>query len=173
VPVELRGVQHSLERAWPAAACASAITTHVHGHDDLGLQHGVSLLLLSPQVIFGMLGGMLAGAVLGATRLFDNRYKRLIGIYGSGVSEARRPADSCTVCVCVRMRVRVRMRVCACACARGVGSGTTTTTIQRDTHTHTWCGPCAHPRGLLQPQHCSSCSSSSSTTCCLAAPSAR
>lgn len=29
-------------------------------------------------------GGILAGAVLGCTRIFDNKYKRLIGIYGAG-----------------------------------------------------------------------------------------
>lgn len=36
------------------------------------------------QVIFGILGGALAGVVLGATKIFNNKYKRLIGIYGSG-----------------------------------------------------------------------------------------
>eukprot|EP00879_Flechtneria_rotunda_P028933 GHRR01031174.1.p1 GENE.GHRR01031174.1~~GHRR01031174.1.p1 ORF type:complete len:613 (+),score=115.99 GHRR01031174.1:727-2565(+) len=34
------------------------------------------------QVVFGMIGGIIAGTVLGATRIFNNRYKRLIGIYG-------------------------------------------------------------------------------------------
>jgi hypothetical protein len=36
------------------------------------------------QVLFGLAGGYLAGLILGATRLFDNKYKRLVGIYGSG-----------------------------------------------------------------------------------------
>jgi hypothetical protein len=37
-----------------------------------------------PQVLFGMGGGVIAGAVLGCTRVFNNKYKRLIGIYGAG-----------------------------------------------------------------------------------------
>jgi hypothetical protein len=41
-----------------------------------------------PQVIFGMVGGVIAGFVLGCTKLFDNKYKRLIGIYGAGACRA-------------------------------------------------------------------------------------
>jgi hypothetical protein len=29
-------------------------------------------------------GGVIAGVVLGCTRVFNNKYKRLIGIYGAG-----------------------------------------------------------------------------------------
>lgn len=47
------------------------------------------------QVIFGMLGGMLAGGIMGATKLFDNKYKRLIGIYGAGGWECLCCADVC------------------------------------------------------------------------------
>jgi len=36
------------------------------------------------QVLFGMAGGIIAGFVLGCTKLFNNKYKRLIGVYGSG-----------------------------------------------------------------------------------------
>lgn len=35
--------------------------------------------------MFGILGGLLAGVVLGCTRLFSTRYKRLVGIYGSAL----------------------------------------------------------------------------------------
>lgn len=37
------------------------------------------------QVIFGILGGIIAGFVLGCTKLFNNKYKRLIGIYGAAL----------------------------------------------------------------------------------------
>ncbi|KAL4424127.1 hypothetical protein ABPG75_001428 [Micractinium tetrahymenae] len=37
------------------------------------------------QVVFGILGGLLAGVLLGCTRLFSTRYKRLVGIYGSAL----------------------------------------------------------------------------------------
>eukprot|EP00878_Enallax_costatus_P024159 GHUV01025756.1.p1 GENE.GHUV01025756.1~~GHUV01025756.1.p1 ORF type:complete len:597 (+),score=94.95 GHUV01025756.1:384-2174(+) len=37
------------------------------------------------QVIFGILGGIIAGAVLGSTKLFNNRFKRLLGIYGAAL----------------------------------------------------------------------------------------
>ncbi|WIA18744.1 hypothetical protein OEZ85_003434 [Tetradesmus obliquus] len=37
------------------------------------------------QVLFGMGGGIIAGAVLGCTRIFNNKYKRLIGIYGAAL----------------------------------------------------------------------------------------
>jgi hypothetical protein len=36
------------------------------------------------QVVFGIIGGIIAGYVLGCTKLFNNKYKRLIGIYGAG-----------------------------------------------------------------------------------------
>jgi hypothetical protein len=38
------------------------------------------------QVLFGMAGGIIAGYVLGCTKVFNNKYKRLVGIYGAGVS---------------------------------------------------------------------------------------
>lgn len=31
-----------------------------------------------------MIGGIIAGYVLGCTKMFNNKYKRLIGIYGAG-----------------------------------------------------------------------------------------
>lgn len=40
--------------------------------------------MLHLQVVFGLIGGIIAGVVLGATKFFNNRYKRLIGIYGAG-----------------------------------------------------------------------------------------
>eukprot|EP00775_Hariotina_reticulata_P012218 gene12218-12356_t len=47
------------------------------------------------QVVFGMAGGIIAGFVLGCTKLFNNKYKRLIGVYGSGgrrwINSNRRP----------------------------------------------------------------------------------
>lgn len=39
---------------------------------------------LALQVLFGMAGGIIAGFALGCTKLFNNKYKRLIGVYGSG-----------------------------------------------------------------------------------------
>lgn len=41
--------------------------------------------VLALQVIFGMLGGILAGIVMGCTKTFNNKYKRFIGIYGAGM----------------------------------------------------------------------------------------
>jgi hypothetical protein len=35
-------------------------------------------------VVFGILAGLLAGGLLGCTRLLNNKYKRLGGIYGAG-----------------------------------------------------------------------------------------
>jgi hypothetical protein len=35
-------------------------------------------------VLFGMAGGVIAGGLLGCTRVFNNKYKRLIGICGAG-----------------------------------------------------------------------------------------
>lgn len=49
------------------------------------------------QVLFGLIGGYLAGLILGATRLWDNKYKRLVGIYGSGEPGAR---ELCTQPLC-------------------------------------------------------------------------
>lgn len=46
--------------------------------------HFLPALGLVLQVVFGMLGGMIAGALLGCTKVFNNKYKRLIGIYGAG-----------------------------------------------------------------------------------------
>ncbi|KAI8468895.1 MAG: Sodium/hydrogen exchanger family-domain-containing protein [Monoraphidium minutum] len=37
------------------------------------------------QVLFGILGGLLAGVILGCTRIWDNKYKRFIGLYGSAL----------------------------------------------------------------------------------------
>ncbi|KAI7845950.1 hypothetical protein COHA_000496 [Chlorella ohadii] len=37
------------------------------------------------QVVFGILGGLIAGLILGCTRLFSTRNKRLVGIYGSAL----------------------------------------------------------------------------------------
>lgn len=34
-------------------------------------------------MIFGILGGIIAGVALGCTKLFDSKIKRLVGIYGS------------------------------------------------------------------------------------------
>lgn len=36
------------------------------------------------QVLFGVAGGALAGGVLGCTRVWSNKYKRLAGVYGAG-----------------------------------------------------------------------------------------
>lgn len=36
------------------------------------------------QVIFGILGGLLAGIILGCTRFFNTTLKRLVGLYGAG-----------------------------------------------------------------------------------------
>ncbi len=36
-----------------------------------------------PQVIFGIVGGILAGVALGCTKIFDTKIKRLVGTYGS------------------------------------------------------------------------------------------
>lgn len=36
------------------------------------------------QVVFGILGGLLLGCCLGATKIFDTRLKRVLGTYGSG-----------------------------------------------------------------------------------------
>ena len=43
--------------------------------------------LLPPplQVIFGIVGGLLAGIILGCTRWFNSRYKRLVGLYGAAL----------------------------------------------------------------------------------------
>jgi hypothetical protein len=40
------------------------------------------------QVLFGMVGGIIAGVALGCTRVWNNKYKRLIAIYGAGVRGA-------------------------------------------------------------------------------------
>eukprot|EP00882_Tetradesmus_deserticola_P034074 GHRQ01038981.1.p1 GENE.GHRQ01038981.1~~GHRQ01038981.1.p1 ORF type:complete len:499 (+),score=175.50 GHRQ01038981.1:208-1704(+) len=37
------------------------------------------------QVLFGIAGGVIAGVALGCTRVFNNKYKRLIGIYGAAL----------------------------------------------------------------------------------------
>ncbi|KAI8466952.1 MAG: Sodium/hydrogen exchanger family-domain-containing protein [Monoraphidium minutum] len=37
------------------------------------------------QVVFGILGGVLAGVLLGCTRVLNNKYKRLAGIYGAAL----------------------------------------------------------------------------------------
>jgi hypothetical protein len=42
--------------------------------------------LLPPlQVVFGIVGGLLAGIILGCTRWFNSRYKRLVGLYGAAL----------------------------------------------------------------------------------------
>jgi hypothetical protein len=51
------------------------------------------------QVIFGILGGIIAGFVLGCTKLFNNKYKRLIGIYGAGEHHNRRGCAALLFCV--------------------------------------------------------------------------
>lgn len=49
------------------------------------------------QVVFGVLGGILLGCVVGATRLWNSRLKRFIAIYGSceGAAGGRRGAPRC------------------------------------------------------------------------------
>lgn len=45
-----------------------------------------------------MLGGIIAGWVLGCTKVFDNQYKRLIGIYGAGELGADHAGDRRPLC---------------------------------------------------------------------------
>lgn len=37
------------------------------------------------QVVFGILGGLIGGVLLGCTRLFNSRLKRLVGLYGGAL----------------------------------------------------------------------------------------
>ena len=37
------------------------------------------------QIVFGIVGGLLGGILLGCTRLFSSRLKRLVGLYGGGL----------------------------------------------------------------------------------------
>jgi hypothetical protein len=43
-------------------------------------------------------GGLIAGVVLGCTRIFNNKYKRLIGIYGAGEHFNARTVTQCMAC---------------------------------------------------------------------------
>jgi hypothetical protein len=36
-------------------------------------------------VVFGILGGLIGGVLLGCTRLFSSRLKRLVGLYGGAL----------------------------------------------------------------------------------------
>jgi hypothetical protein len=36
------------------------------------------------QVIFGLLGGLIAGVAIGCTKVFDTRMKRFLATYGAG-----------------------------------------------------------------------------------------
>lgn len=57
-----------------------------------------------------MLGGIIAGVVLGSTKFFNNRFKRLIGIYGAG-------ERCCWICCWCQIRVAVAI---ACSCCYSV-----------------------------------------------------
>lgn len=39
----------------------------------------------SEQVVFGIVGGIIGGVLLGCTRLFSSRLKRLVGLYGGAL----------------------------------------------------------------------------------------
>lgn len=102
--------------------------------DNLGWQIAKGPL----QIIFGIVGGIIGGIVLGCTRIFDSRLKRIVGIFSGGeharagvrcglwpfccVCGCVRACVCAFVCVCTPARVRtcapVRMRMCAPACMR-------------------------------------------------------
>lgn len=71
-------MQPGLPCCWPASASLSGLQLLAPW-----LPHSTTHCPL-PQVLFGMAGGILAGVILGCTRIWNNKYKRLAGIYGAG-----------------------------------------------------------------------------------------
>jgi hypothetical protein len=69
--------------SWQGRECVCRTVLQEPQRSLLPPSHG----LLPPplQVIFGIVGGLLAGIILGCTRWFNSRYKRLVGLYGAAL----------------------------------------------------------------------------------------
>jgi len=78
VEVEGGSASQAGKRVCTDAGCMGRLT-HLHARTRAHQPTNAN------QVLFGIAGGMLAGAVLGCTRIWNNKYKRLMGIFGSAL----------------------------------------------------------------------------------------
>jgi hypothetical protein len=90
------------------------------------------------QVLFGILGGALGGIILGATRAFNNRAKRLVGLYGSGTHVPPYHSAPYPPVVCAPLHLFMRHR-CRSSHVAAHCTSCAVLTLSGRTHSHYCC----------------------------------